>query len=133
MYEITTHGLAPASGTATILRKKDGKALKAFSLATSQITAGTHDFKWNGSVDSSADFPDGFVTIEHSPYQVKIEIAGEAGPKNLLADILDRMERPARDCNVAFEAVMKAAGWLRHSQSRVSASGARAAYKGGRS
>ncbi len=46
------------------------------------IDEGSHQFKWDGAIDANADFPGAFVTIEHSPYKVRmtLEGSGEANP-----------------------------------------------------
>lgn len=37
---------------------------------------GQHEFKWDGAIDANGDFPGAFVTIEHSPYKVRMTLEG---------------------------------------------------------
>ncbi len=81
-YDIINVGHLIRSGTWRILRKSDNKVLKTTALTADQWTAGPHSIDWNGSVDTDGDFPDGFVTLEFSPYVVEVAIDGRLGPKS---------------------------------------------------
>ena len=88
-YDIFNKVGAITSAKLEILRKKDGKVLKTFALTAAQFTDGHHDdFLWDGTIDTAApDFPDGFVTIEHSAYTAKVTISGPKGNKSGTTDI----------------------------------------------
>ncbi len=87
-YDIFNKVGAITSGKLEILRKKDNKVLKTFPLTPAQYTDGHHDdFDWDGSVDKTAEFPDGFVTLEHSAYTAKVTVSGSKGDKTGATDI----------------------------------------------
>lgn len=45
------------------------------------IREACHEFKWDGKLDPApAEFPDGYVTIEHSPYKIKMKLEGSGTP-----------------------------------------------------
>lgn len=48
-------------------------------LTTDQFTHGDHDLDWTGKIAKSADFPEEFVTVEHSPYKLKLSLEGADG------------------------------------------------------
>jgi hypothetical protein len=88
-YDIFNKAGEITSAKLEILRKKDAKVLKTFTLTPAQFSDGHHDeFLWDGSVDKvGPEFPDGFASIECSPYTAKVTIAGPKGNKTGSADI----------------------------------------------
>jgi hypothetical protein len=92
-YDIVNVGNSISSGQMRILRAKDNKELQSIALSADQYTAGHHAITWDGSVSSDAEFPDGFVTIEHSAYLVEISIGDQFGPRRGSARIKVEMKQ----------------------------------------
>jgi hypothetical protein len=87
-YDIVNPDDAITSAKLEILRKKDSKVLKTFTLTKDQYKEGHHaEFEWDGAIDANPDFPDSFVTIEHSDYTAKVTISGPKGDKSGTTDI----------------------------------------------
>jgi len=81
-YDIDDPGELVESGTVEILRKKDNKLLKKLALKAAQLKHGHQAVPWQGAIDpTKPDFPDDFITIEHSPYIVRVTIDGCHGKK----------------------------------------------------
>jgi hypothetical protein len=83
-YDIVNNGnQSITTAKLEILRKSDSKVLKTIDLTATQFTEGPHgDFEWDGAVDKSGEFPDGFATIEHSDYVAKVTVNGDKGEKH---------------------------------------------------
>ncbi|MFP2932486.1 hypothetical protein ACLESO_46530 [Pyxidicoccus sp. 3LG] len=45
-------------------------------LSSAELTAGDHRLPWDGRVPVCEAFPDGVVTVEHSPYKLKLTLQG---------------------------------------------------------
>lgn len=87
-YDVANKLSLITSGKIEIIRKKDNKVLKTLPLTDDQYFDGHHDeFTWDGSVDKTPEFPDGFVTIEHSAYTAKVTVTGPKGDKSGTTDI----------------------------------------------
>ena len=88
-YDVVNQGNSSiTSGKLEIFRKQDNTLLKSFDLKPEQCTEGHHDdFEWDGAVDTNAEFPDGFVTIEHSDYVAKVTVTGDTGDKTGTTEI----------------------------------------------
>lgn len=87
-YDILNKQNGIASGKLEIIRKKDNKVLKSFPLTADQYKDGHHDdFEWDGAVTKDKEFPDGFVTIEHSDYMARVTVTGAKGDKTGTTDI----------------------------------------------
>ncbi|HWC96389.1 MAG TPA: hypothetical protein VG456_06565 [Candidatus Sulfopaludibacter sp.] len=60
-----------------LTRQSDGLLLHTWFLTAKGYTHGSHDtLKWDGSIPVTPDFPDGFITLEHSPYKLEIKVSG---------------------------------------------------------
>lgn len=105
-YDIVNKDDAITSGKLEILRKKDEKVLREFDLTPDQYADGHHDdFEWDGSVDAGDEFPDGFVTIEHSDYAARVTVSGGQGDKAGATDI--KVELKDFTVELAPKAVLK--------------------------
>ncbi len=94
------------SGRLEILRKKDNKVLHKVDLKPEQFKEGHHDtFEWDGAVTKDKEFPDGFVTIEHSDYIVKVTVKGDKGDKTGQAEV--KVELKDFKIELAPKAVLK--------------------------
>ncbi|ATB47590.1 hypothetical protein [Corallococcus macrosporus] len=45
-------------------------------LSPEELLQGEHHWRWDGRVPASEAFPDGVVTVEHSPYKLKLTLQG---------------------------------------------------------
>jgi hypothetical protein len=64
--------------SATLLLYRTGLTAPVWSrvLSAAERTDGEHTIEWDGTISAHADFPERCVTIEHSPYRLRIEVAG---------------------------------------------------------
>jgi hypothetical protein len=83
---VNTSNTSITAARVEILRKKDNKILKKFELKTAEFSEGHHQFLWDGTVEKDKEFPDGFVTIEHSAYLIRPVVAGDKGDRNAAAE-----------------------------------------------
>ena len=77
---VLIHYSVPASaGEARfeLYRKSDNSHLWTRPLSADEMTPATHQIEWDGAIDPHPDFPDDYVTIEHSPYVLKLFVDGE--------------------------------------------------------
>ena len=63
--------------------RNSDKPLWFRELTAEERQDGPHAVEWDGKVDVGESFPAGFVTVQHSPYKLKLEIesAGRAAPR----------------------------------------------------
>jgi len=60
-----------------LFRRHDPTAIWTEQVQANNLTHGDHLRDWTGSIAQSDRFPDGFVTAWHSPYKLKLTIAGD--------------------------------------------------------
>lgn len=61
-----------------LYRRFEATPIMTWNLSEDDRTDGIHEIQWNGNLDQThADFPDGFITAEHSPYKLKLTVGGE--------------------------------------------------------
>jgi len=51
-------------------------------LKDGDLAHGPHEIEWDGAIKKGGDFPEGFITVEHSPYKLKLTIQGEPDAHN---------------------------------------------------
>jgi hypothetical protein len=44
-----------------------------------EYTHGEHELDWTGKITKSAEFPEELITVQHSPYKLKLTLEGEGG------------------------------------------------------
>lgn len=96
-YRVTDDTTKVTGGKIEVFRKKDNVLLKTLTLAAGDLTPGSHEVPWDGAIDAHADFPDAFVTAEHSPYSIEITLTGacKGSPDTQTAELkveLDSLE-----------------------------------------
>lgn len=72
--------------TLQILRKRDGQVLRTETVAAGH-DHGPHTWPWDGSVPTTPEFPDGFATVLHSPYVVKVTLGGPRGDRQRTREV----------------------------------------------
>jgi hypothetical protein len=40
------------------------------------VTDGEHELEWDGKIDKGAEFPEEYITVEHSPYKLRMTLKG---------------------------------------------------------
>jgi hypothetical protein len=50
-------------------------------LSPDQLREGDHELLWDGAIGAHSDFPDGFVSVEFSPYKIKLTITDGGAPQ----------------------------------------------------
>jgi hypothetical protein len=58
----------------TVVWKKD--------LKEDEFAHGEHEIEWDGKIDKGTDFPEEYITVEHSPYKLKLTIEGSTDVQN---------------------------------------------------
>lgn len=51
------------------------------ALSTDELREGDHELEWDGAIGGGGDFPDGFVSIEFSPYKLKLTVTDGGAPQ----------------------------------------------------
>jgi hypothetical protein len=51
-------------------------------LKDDEFTHGEHEIDWDGKIDKGTDFPEEYITVEHSPYKLRLTIEGAADALN---------------------------------------------------
>jgi len=75
-YRLTnTAGLA-RTGKLELFTRHRKAPLWSRELSAEEVTAGDHRLSWDGRVAVCEAFPDGVVTVEHSPYKLKLTLQG---------------------------------------------------------
>ena len=75
-YKIRDPKSRISNGKIQLLRKSDRKVLWTRNLQPNEFLDGAHTIAWDGKTEVNADFPDGYITIEHSPYIMEISVDG---------------------------------------------------------
>src|ERR1044071_6975956 len=57
-------------------RDNDTKIWKK-ELQPDEFTHGEHELDWDGKIDKSTEFPEEYITVQHSPYKLKLTLEGE--------------------------------------------------------
>ncbi|MBI4950926.1 MAG: hypothetical protein HY908_02755 [Myxococcales bacterium] len=81
-WTITDPDVAIASGKLELSRSHDGPdvheapgaAIWTRPLAAADLTAGEHELPWDGKLSGHPDFPGDYVSVEFSPYTLKITV-----------------------------------------------------------
>ena len=75
-YQLSnTAGLA-RTGKLELFSRHRKAPLWSRDLTAEEVTAGDHRLPWDGRVSVCDAFPDGVVTVEHSPYKLKLTLHG---------------------------------------------------------
>jgi len=72
--------------TLQIVRKRDAQVLRAEVIGDGHIH-GPHTWMWDGSVPTTPEFPDGFATVLHSPYLVRVILGGPKGDRQRTCEV----------------------------------------------
>lgn len=51
-------------------------------LKDGELGHGEHEIEWDGKIDKGDDFPESYITVEHSPYKLRLTIEGDADAHN---------------------------------------------------
>ena len=89
---------AVTKATLELFRRWDDKPLWTRELAALELAPGDQELEfdvpgepgkkvkeWDGAVTKSDEFPDGFVTAEHSPYKLRLKLEGEGNTTSPMA------------------------------------------------
>ncbi|MBD3298718.1 MAG: hypothetical protein GF341_08695 [candidate division Zixibacteria bacterium] len=79
-YEINDPSAVMATATITLKSKSAGGVVWTRPLTGPERTHGTHEIDWDGKIGSHGKFPDSYITIEHSPYEMEITVTGGGVP-----------------------------------------------------
>lgn len=77
-WKLQDPSVAITEGKLEVFRTKDPEDTAPIwtqTLSTDQLREGEHEMEWDGQIGSHSDFPDSYVTIEYSPYRIKITVS----------------------------------------------------------
>ncbi len=77
------------------------------SLGTDEWSPGENELSWNGQVDVSPELPDGHLTLEFSPYRVKVTVKGKGIPSPGSRETVFRVECAGLEVQLAPDYVLK--------------------------
>lgn len=81
-YELDDPGGWITKVTLALFHRDNKTAVWEKVLKDDDIVHGLHEIEWDGKIDKSTDFPEEYITVEHSPYKLCLSIEGEAGALN---------------------------------------------------
>jgi hypothetical protein len=76
-WTIKDPSVAITSGQFELFRTRDPEDAAPIwtqSLSAEQLRDGNHELEWDGQIGGHADFPDSYVSIEFSPYRLKLTV-----------------------------------------------------------
>jgi hypothetical protein len=82
-YDLFNPFLAMESAKLELFRRFDKTPFWTRDLKDDELDEGEHILKfgpkakWDGKIDAHADFPTEFLTVEHSPYKLKLSVKGK--------------------------------------------------------
>ena len=82
-YDLFNPFLALESAKLELFRRFDKTPFWTRDLKDDELDEGEHILKfgpkakWDGKIDAHADFPTEFLTVEHSPYKLKLSVKGK--------------------------------------------------------
>ncbi len=77
-YTIDDVGGHITKATLELLHRNSKAAIWKKDLKDDEFTHGDHEFEWDGKIDKGTDFPEEYITVEHSPYKLKLTVEGAA-------------------------------------------------------
>lgn len=63
--------------TLELFHRSNATAIWKKDLDAADFTHGEHALEWNGKIPKATDFPEEFITVEHSPYKLRLSVEGE--------------------------------------------------------
>ena len=64
--------------TLELFHRNNKDAIWKKELKDDDILHGEHEIEWDGKIDKDTDFPEEYITVEHSPYKLKLTLEGDA-------------------------------------------------------
>ena len=75
-YEVEDASGQVKSGRLSLFSHSSQEPLRTWELELNELSPGAHTVTWDGTVTSDPRFPDDHVTLEHSPYEVRLLLQG---------------------------------------------------------
>lgn len=75
-YQLSNDANLVRVGRLELFTRHAKKPLWTRDLSAEELTGGEHRLPWDGTVTACEAFPDGVVTVEHSPYKLKLTLQG---------------------------------------------------------
>jgi hypothetical protein len=60
--------------TLELFHRNNKTAIWKKELFDKDVTDGEHEIEWDGKIDKGADFPEEYITVEHSPYKLRMTL-----------------------------------------------------------
>ena len=78
-YEIDDWCGLIKKATLELFYRDNATAVWKKELVADEYTHGEHKLDWTGKITKSAEFPEELITVQHSPYKLKLTLEGEGG------------------------------------------------------
>lgn len=85
VYSLDDRAVQVTKITLELFRRGKAEAVWKKELEEKDRTHGEHQIEWDGKIDKSTEFPEAFITAEHSPYKLKLTIEGNGHSDSLVA------------------------------------------------
>ncbi len=76
-YEIDDPGALITEAKLQLFHRGKSEFIWEKVLTEDEYTHGEHELDWNGKITRDTDFPEELITVEHSPYKLKLTIKGD--------------------------------------------------------
>jgi hypothetical protein len=76
-YEIDDVSGCIEKATLELLYRNNKTAIWTKELKDGDVAHGPHEIEWDGKIPKGTDFPEEYITVEHSPYKLKLTIQGD--------------------------------------------------------
>jgi hypothetical protein len=76
-YEIDDWCGVITKATLELFYRDNATAVWSKALTADECAHGEHELDWTGKIPKSAEFPEEFITVQHSPYKLKLTLEGE--------------------------------------------------------
>ncbi len=76
-WRLLDAGALVRSGTLELFTRYRKAPLWSRALRPEELVPGEHQWQWDGRIPECEAFPDGVVTVEHSPYKLKLTLQGQ--------------------------------------------------------
>ncbi|WP_164016228.1 hypothetical protein [Pyxidicoccus trucidator] len=76
VYRLTNSAALARVGRLELFTRHRKAPLWSRELSSEEVTSGDHRLRWDGRVAVCEAFPDGVVTVEHSPYKLRLTLQG---------------------------------------------------------
>jgi hypothetical protein len=78
-YVLDDKAGAITKATLRLFHRNNKTVIWEKELKGDELTDGEHEIEWDGKITKGTDFPESYITVEHSPYKLKMVVEADAG------------------------------------------------------